>query len=81
MRAACRCFTCRLRHKAVAGALSSQNAASVIAYIDRAVDLALAGEARAMVTAPIQKETLYQAGFAMRAIPTISPTSPETPGA
>lgn len=52
-----------LGHTAVAGSPSSKCAASVISYIDRAVELMLAGEARAMVTAPIQKETLYQAGF------------------
>jgi 4-hydroxythreonine-4-phosphate dehydrogenase len=53
-----------LGSKVVAGSPSSQCAASVISYIDEAVDLILAGKARAMVTAPIQKETLYQAGFA-----------------
>jgi 4-hydroxythreonine-4-phosphate dehydrogenase len=39
------------------------NAAAVIASIQRAVALVLAGEAAAVVTNPIQKETLYQAGF------------------
>ena len=39
------------------------NAAAVIAAIERAVALVRAGEAAAVVTNPIQKETLYQAGF------------------
>ncbi len=39
------------------------NAAAVIAAIERAVALVQAGEAAAVVTNPIQKETLYQAGF------------------
>lgn len=53
-----------LGHKATAGSPSSKTAASVISFIDKAVELVLGGEARAIVTAPIQKETLYQAGFA-----------------
>jgi 4-hydroxythreonine-4-phosphate dehydrogenase len=47
-----------------AGRFSSKTAATVIASIDRAVDLALAGEIAAIVTNPIQKEALYAAGFA-----------------
>ncbi len=39
------------------------NAAAVTASIERAVALVLAGQAAAVVTNPIQKETLYQAGF------------------
>lgn len=39
------------------------NAAAVIAAIERAVALVQAGEAAAVVTNPIQKETLYRAGF------------------
>jgi 4-hydroxythreonine-4-phosphate dehydrogenase len=38
-------------------------AAAVIGSIDRAVALALAGEVAGIVTNPIQKETLYAAGF------------------
>jgi 4-hydroxythreonine-4-phosphate dehydrogenase len=53
-----------LDHPVTAGSPSSRYAASVIAWIDKAVEFALAGKARAVVTAPIQKETLYQAGFA-----------------
>jgi 4-hydroxythreonine-4-phosphate dehydrogenase len=46
------------------GSIESATAAAVIRAIDRAVDLTLAGEASAVVTNPIQKETLYAAGFA-----------------
>ncbi len=38
-------------------------AAHVIRWIDEAVALALSGEVSGIVTAPIQKETLYHAGF------------------
>jgi 4-hydroxythreonine-4-phosphate dehydrogenase len=40
------------------------NAAAVIAAIETAVGLVTTGAAAALVTNPIQKETLYQAGFA-----------------
>jgi 4-hydroxythreonine-4-phosphate dehydrogenase len=46
------------------GRLDPANAPAVIAAIERAVTLVRAGEAAAVVTNPIQKETLYQAGFA-----------------
>tara|TARA_B100001939_G_scaffold331712_1_gene330000 strand:- start:20504 stop:21568 length:1065 start_codon:yes stop_codon:yes gene_type:complete len=39
------------------------SAPQVIDAIDRAVELVFAGEARAVVTAPIQKSVLYEAGF------------------
>jgi 4-hydroxythreonine-4-phosphate dehydrogenase len=45
------------------GAIAAATAPQVIAAIDRAVTLALAGEASGIVTNPIQKETLYAAGF------------------
>jgi len=45
------------------GRLDPANAAAVIASIKRAVALVQAGEAAAVVTNPIHKETLYQAGF------------------
>ena len=45
------------------GRLDSANATAVITSIERAVALVRAGEAAAVVTNPIQKETLYQAGF------------------
>jgi 4-hydroxythreonine-4-phosphate dehydrogenase len=39
------------------------NAAGVIAALDEAIDACIAGDASALVTAPIQKSTLYAAGF------------------
>ena len=48
----------------VAGRPSAATAPAVIAAIERAARLALAGEAAAIVTNPIQKKPLYDAGFA-----------------
>ncbi len=45
------------------GRVEPGNAAGVIEAIDRAVTLTLAGKARAVVTAPIAKKPLYEAGF------------------
>jgi 4-hydroxythreonine-4-phosphate dehydrogenase len=45
------------------GELSAETALQVIAAIDEAVDLAFAGLVSGIVTNPIQKETLYAAGF------------------
>ena len=50
-------------HPVVAGRLDARNAASVIAMLDRACDGCLGGEFAAMVTAPVQKSTLMEAGF------------------
>jgi 4-hydroxythreonine-4-phosphate dehydrogenase len=50
-------------HAVVAGRLDVRNAVSVIAMLDRACDGALSGEFAAMVTAPVQKSTLMEAGF------------------
>ena len=47
----------------VAGQPSSAYAAKVVAWIETAVGLALSGEAAAVVTAPIAKAPLYEAGF------------------
>lgn len=41
-----------------------ENAAGVVEAIDRAVDLAITGAASAVVTCPIAKKPLYDAGFA-----------------
>ncbi|MCO5066207.1 MAG: 4-hydroxythreonine-4-phosphate dehydrogenase PdxA [Rhizobiaceae bacterium] len=41
-----------------------ENAAGVIEAIDRAVELVMAGDASAVVTCPIAKKPLYDAGFA-----------------
>ncbi len=51
-------------HAVVAGRLDPRNAASVIAMLDRACDGCMRGEFAAMVTAPVQKSTLMEAGFA-----------------
>ncbi|HXF59656.1 MAG TPA: 4-hydroxythreonine-4-phosphate dehydrogenase PdxA, partial [Candidatus Saccharimonadales bacterium] len=49
---------------AVPGRPSAATAPAVIGSIERAARLALAGEAAAIVTNPIQKKPLYDAGFA-----------------
>ena len=54
----------KLPAPAVAGRPSASTASAVIAAIERAARLALAGEAAAIVTNPIQKKPLYDAGFA-----------------
>jgi 4-hydroxythreonine-4-phosphate dehydrogenase len=46
-----------------AGALDARNAGYVIAMLDRACDGCMNGEFAAMVTAPVQKSTLMDAGF------------------
>ena len=46
-----------------AGVIDPATAPQVIAAIEEAVDLAFRGEVSAIVTNPIQKEALYQAGF------------------
>ena len=48
---------------AVPGRPDPRNASAVLASIERAVALALAGEAAGVVTNPIDKKTLYAAGF------------------
>lgn len=48
----------------VPGRPDSANAPAVIGAIERAVTLVRTGQASAVVTNPIQKETLYAAGFA-----------------
>jgi 4-hydroxythreonine-4-phosphate dehydrogenase len=53
----------RLAEPAIPGQPNPANAASVVASIERATALCLAGEASAMVTNPINKAALYQAGF------------------
>ncbi len=51
-------------HPVAAGVLDPRNAAYVIALLDRACDGCMNGEFAAMVTAPVQKSTLMDAGFA-----------------
>lgn len=48
---------------AVPGHPDPANAASVVGAIEAAVDLTRSGQASAVVTNPIHKESLYQAGF------------------
>jgi len=52
-----------MEYEPQAGVLSSKSAKRVIEWIDLAVKLAIAGDIAGIVTAPIHKETLYQAGF------------------
>ncbi len=53
----------RLVAEAAPGRPSPENAGAVLESIDRAVALAQAGEAAAVVTNPIYKKSLYEAGF------------------
>jgi 4-hydroxythreonine-4-phosphate dehydrogenase len=53
-----------LRAPVIAGQLDVRNAEYVIALLDRACDGCMNGEFAAMVTAPVQKSTLLDAGFA-----------------
>jgi 4-hydroxythreonine-4-phosphate dehydrogenase len=48
----------------VAGSLDARNAGYVIAMLNRACDGCMNGEFAAMVTAPVQKSTLLDAGYA-----------------
>ncbi len=49
---------------AVAGSLDARNGAQVVALIDRAVDGCLSGEFAGLVTAPVQKSLINEAGIA-----------------
>jgi 4-hydroxythreonine-4-phosphate dehydrogenase len=53
-----------LRHPAVPGKLDPANSAYVLAVLDRAIAGCLAGEFDAMVTAPVQKSVINEAGIA-----------------
>jgi 4-hydroxythreonine-4-phosphate dehydrogenase len=53
-----------LEVRGVPGAPDPADAAATLASIERAVDLAVAGEAGAVVTNPVAKNVLYVAGFA-----------------
>jgi len=48
---------------ALPGSPSVDTASSVLESIERAVEYTLKGQAKALITNPIQKETLYDAGF------------------
>jgi 4-hydroxythreonine-4-phosphate dehydrogenase len=53
-----------VRHPVVPGRLDKGNAAQVLAILDRALDGCVGGEFDAMVTAPVQKSVLNDAGIA-----------------
>ncbi|WP_203414745.1 4-hydroxythreonine-4-phosphate dehydrogenase PdxA [Entomobacter blattae] len=57
------CIPVVLKHPAQAGIPSVKNAPSVVESIEKAVVLTLSGKAQAVVTNPISKTTLCQAGF------------------
>ncbi len=44
------------------GQIDARSGAAAFAYVQKAIDLALAGQVRAMVTAPLNKEAMYAAG-------------------
>ncbi len=46
------------------GQLDARNGEAVLQMLDRAIDAALAGQVDAIVTAPVQKSTINDAGFA-----------------
>jgi 4-hydroxythreonine-4-phosphate dehydrogenase len=52
-----------LDHPAEPGSPDPVNGAAVLSSIERAVSLVQAGECKALVTNPIQKSALYEAGF------------------
>jgi 4-hydroxythreonine-4-phosphate dehydrogenase len=52
-----------VRQAVVAGQLDARNAPYVIGMLDRACDGCSSGEFAAMVTAPVQKSTLIEAGY------------------
>jgi 4-hydroxythreonine-4-phosphate dehydrogenase len=59
-----RVISTKLASSAEAGRLNAVNGHYVLALLDRAVDGCLAGEFDAMVTAPVQKSVLNEAGVA-----------------
>ena len=58
----------------VLGRPAPEAALHIIGWIDLAVSLALAGEVTGVVTAPIAKATLYDAGFKFRLANSNSPS-------
>ena len=59
-----RVLSCPVAAPVVPGRLDVRNAASVIGMLDRACDGCRSGEFAAMVTAPVQKSVLLDAGYA-----------------
>jgi 4-hydroxythreonine-4-phosphate dehydrogenase len=62
-RTPCPSWRCKTSILETPGVPQLENAAGTIEAIDRAVDLTLAGKASAVVTCPIAKKPLYDAGF------------------
>ncbi|MEQ8370189.1 MAG: 4-hydroxythreonine-4-phosphate dehydrogenase PdxA, partial [Alphaproteobacteria bacterium] len=56
-------LTCPLARPATPGTPDPANGAAVVEAIRRGAAYCLSGEARALVTLPIHKKTLYDAGF------------------
>lgn len=52
-----------LKEKPFLGKSNSKNSSAIISSIDIAVNFALEGKIRAVVTSPIHKKTLYEGGF------------------
>ena len=48
------------------GACSAEAGRAVVSYVEKAVELVLSGDAKAVVTAPVSKESLAKAGFPWR---------------
>lgn len=55
---------CPLAEPALAGRLNARNGAAVLQTLDKAIAAALAHEVDAVVTAPVQKSTINEAGIA-----------------
>jgi 4-hydroxythreonine-4-phosphate dehydrogenase len=55
---------CPLAVPPLPGHLDARNGAAVLSMLDTAIDAALAGHVDALVTAPVQKSTINEAGFA-----------------
>ncbi len=55
---------CPLAVPAQPGRLDARNGSAVLRMLDAAIDAALAGQVDAIVTAPVQKSTINDAGFA-----------------
>jgi 4-hydroxythreonine-4-phosphate dehydrogenase len=55
---------CPLSVPAIPGQLDARNGKAVVRMLDAAIDAALAGQVDAIVTAPVQKSTINDAGFA-----------------
>jgi 4-hydroxythreonine-4-phosphate dehydrogenase len=57
-------FDCPLTVPVIPGQLDARNGKAVLRTLDAAIDAAMAGQVDAIVTAPVQKSTINDAGFA-----------------